>query len=1046
MFKSVDYTAVHNYINGVKLDARASVAPHKPDLIKEIDTLKTCSVDISSMREDRTMAIARWHSTASSFFSARDQLVGVYEGVRDRKIEVGRDWKCNLRDFKVYCQEHVSYGDQKVALVPAVAGMATKEMSASSITAWTQFNVLLGTTGTAGPPDYSVMNQMMRVHNVNTNAVRFVHRLASLYLHLVWCERNMDKIYLTNKPNVENVNSTAAVSSLIARAQCGVQFIPWSSRGGLDDADVLEVLLAAGSGKLSSTTLPGSRFLKLWPFLGQDICMIVDDVALVRAMQNKRAADLTSRQVWFAAVRWITQYSDMKLWDEALQFVGTVCVSPSKGCVLTPSGAMQYGLPPSDMGAFCLGRFIEPIEEGSLATVLGEPTHAVLVEGHVVMATLLGLMMWYGAWKVCGWFYYYRKCSTSDAQEYWRRFALTRTGAPIWRNLQAQLELLLPGNVGRIFSTVTYAEKDAFLNLPNWHNRALQFEEIVARSKKVFEDSAIYGLLSPLRPTRETFNRGAWTTVSDIPAMSNINRAWYSMFTVAELALVTRGRTTLHSSRIVLPTSYRGMVCDYALFAGVDKSGNTFEPAFRISNKVSYYEIIDEKSRRYNYTWYVEEPDGVQLKLPGDQEYSDFPAGPILGGDWPPPSDPDSDGAESESDDDDGEASEKEDGEEGDDGKHSVGVSMDIKANYPALFNMLKRAEHWQDRGDLFPQAAAIDFMHRNGVRNMVTNALAGLISVGVSDDQARTEIDVVREFDVYDTLLKVKKSKRVSMCENVSRVLIHAAKNVTAGRVSKEIIQKYMAVNAAKASLFDNPSMTAEEYLASKSFTVLDKEGLTEIGKDGRKVLSTGRLPNSDSCRALIEGGYPLSSGIGKGVKVPVADVVTNVALDDIESMVRVLIESAWDSNVEPDMEYLREIAGPNFAVSELIQSMNEARQMDAQAKMTEESLNRSGTSGGEKWIPPSLRNLREDTAALVRLGKEIEEPVINAETGLNSEDVSKAVVENVISRTEEEPIQESSNVDAHVSSSGSSAGSIKNVMGATFVETIIGEDGTRH
>lgn len=1047
MFQAQDYSKVHNYINGTKLDARAWVTPKTPAEVTDVKITEACSLDISGLREDKMMASSRWENSVSSRFDARASLVGVYEGVRESVVEVGRDWKANLRDFKVNCVTHVAYGSSKVALVPAVAGMATKDMSAASITAWTQFNVLLGITGTAGPPDYAVMNSMMRVHNTEANPVRFIHRLAALYLHLVWTERCYDKIQLNNRPNVENIGSTAAVTSLIARAQVGYQFIPWSSRGGLDDADVLAVLLAAGSGRLQSTRFAGSRFLKLWPFLGSDVVLLVDDIAMARALQNTRVVDLTSRQVWFAACRWITQYSDMKLWDEALTFVGAFCVSPSKGVVLTPGASATYGLPASNMGQYALGRFIEPLEEGSLATVLGEPNHATMIEGHVVLATLLGLMAWYGAWKVCGWFYHYNKCNDADAREYWRRYASTSKGAPIWKHLQSQLGLLVSGNIGRIFSTVTYGEVDAYKKLSAWHSRALQFEELVSRTGKVFDDTAIYGLLSPLRPTRESFNRGAWTTVGEVPAFANINRAWYSMYTKADLALVTRGRTVLTSARMNLPVSYRGAITDYALFSGIDRAGNKFEPAFRVTNKVHYYELVDEKSRRYNYTWYVEEADGSALQPANDQMYGDYPPIPPIGGAPDPPPGDDSD---DESRGDEEEDDKVHEGEESDAGSAGPpprdlpvgGVKSDLKTNYPHLSAMLSRAENWNDRGDYYQVAVAVETLYRHGVPNMLTNALASLATQGVSDDQARIEIDMIREFDVYETLLPIAQLQRTRVCNAISKVLLNSCRNVTAGRVTKELIQKYMAINAAKNCLTSNPAMTADEYVGGLSWGRKEAEGLLEMGAAGQKVVATGRLPTKEMCRALLEAGYPISAGLaGKGKMNISRPAPSAVALDDIESMMRVLVESAWDAGVEPDMEYLRDIAGPNFAVAELVSAMKSGREMAAQLQLKSESLNVSGSDGDVALTEPSSRILPQGAsvpqALLVTGGP------VTAAAGTSSAGGMKESAAVVITKTGEAPTAALFNVVADASSVTSSEGTIRELQVATFVETIPGDDG---
>lgn len=1116
MFKSVDYTAVHNYISGVLLEPRAPSKTENSDATEDIKILDACSLDLTAFKEVPTMAQARWKNGRNSYFSALDELVGVYQGVRESTVTVGRRWHCNLRMFTPSCMEHIEYGSSKLSLVPAVAGMAANEMSAASITAWTQFNVLLGTSGAAGPPDYSVMSAMMRVQSSYANPVRFIHRLAALYHHCVWAEHNQDTFELRLKPMIENIGTPSAVMSNIGRAQVGIQFVPWASYGGLDDDSVLEVLLAASCGSLKASGLKRSRFLRLWPFIGNDVVLLVEDGKKVASYNALRSIQLTSRQVWFAAVRWVKQYSSLVLWDEAIQFVGTVCVSPSTGNPITPASDFIYALPASNMGAYCLGRFTQPLEEGSLGTVAGEPKHAVLVEECIILATLLGLVAWHGAWRVCGWFFTYGKCNRNEASEFWRRYALTKGGAPVWKNHQAQLSLLTKGNVGRIFSTVTYKDMFAFEKLGNWNTRAIQFDEFISRSRTVFEDTAIYGLLYPMMPTRETFKRKQWarsTVVGDFE--KNINRAWYSMYTVASIAMLTTSGLSATSGSIAIPVSYRGAPVDYALFADLDRQGNKFEPLFRIVSKTAYYELTDPTSKRYHYRWYVEEPDTAVVSIPGMDSKNKLPPGGVFGGplSFPPPDfanpsgisgPPVHDGSDSSSDSDSGSSKQppvinpppmrkvltssdlvgvshkippltrkqkreldkqqiglqsielSTDASKGSDTSKSSEVedylTSDERSKMPpvienkdsgALEFMLARAENFRDRGDFYRQAVLIESLHMYGVDKKYTQAFASLMLTPVSDSQARPEIDIVYEMDVFDVLLALDKGKRQAAVKDICKSLLAILRNVTAGRVFKEITSKYMACGAIELALHSNPAMTAEEYISSCSFRRLQDEGLTTI-EGGRRVVATGRLPDQATIKKLISAGQLLTRGSTKRGKKLAAPPEQSVALDSIEDLLRVIISSAWDAGEEPDLMMLTDIAGENFGVAELVESMRAAKTMDERG-ITSDSLNLCAASGGvplAQEVSQTVVSPLADCAPAEGNGSTNTVPAVMSgpENDLNSKDS----VENAISATQNQSTEESCRGDADASSSESSAVDLSQIATAGFVDPSHGVDGS--
>lgn len=614
MFSKLDTVRVSAYISGIKLDAHTAITAPAETVLAEVDEGRACSLDVSTLMEDAAMRSSRMIKKDGRLsWNGTDAIVSVYKGARTGKIDVGRRWHPRHGKVKFDVVDRNTFGGSTVTIVPAIAGMATRSQDLASVAAWTALNTCMGQPTLAGAPDLDLMGQIYTLNGSTTNSVRFIHRLAAIWLHLSWLEHSQDSLELRFKPAVQFHNTIQSIKEAIESAQTGTQFVPWWNSNTTDNATIFEVLLAASSGKLSSQSGHKSRFLDMWPVLGQEIVLVVNDVATRVKLATLAVVKLSARDVWYAATRWISQYSSMALWDEAIQFVGTMGISPERFNPLMPGGDVCYALPASNMGALCLGRYIQPIEDGALSLMPAHPGFSDYVERHYLMALVMGLMCWHSAWKVLGWFHTYKLCNDTHAAEYWRRYAPTRQGVPVWKNIQAKINTIIPGCVGRIFSTVTYTDQFAFKKLAAIQPRVLQFEELISRSKKVFDDSAIYGYMYPLLPVKSTFPRDRWVRVGESPILNNINRAWYRISTCGELKILVSGTMASSVCDIALPLNYRGAQCDYALQSGIDKLGYNFEPIFKVTNRDSYYELVDEDSPVYHTTWYVEDSDRMPI-------------------------------------------------------------------------------------------------------------------------------------------------------------------------------------------------------------------------------------------------------------------------------------------------------------------------------------------------------------------------------------------------------------------------------------------------
>jgi len=996
MFAAQNLTAVTQYVSGKKLE------PHKgidfSDLTSQTEVAKTSpwSIKLDPMLEPEALAKYRWNRNGDRNFDMRDELVGTWQGSRTETMTLGRLWNGRSGGFKLDCHPGLNYGDTQIGLAPAVAALASSTITTGVTGAWGILHQILGVGGQLGAVDTDLMASLNRVHGSTVNTVRFVHRLAALYWHCIWAaDRGETQLDLVDAPYATLVNSVPQVVGALQSGLSGTQFIPWDCPGALDNASMQSVLYAAGCGRVRAAAgHQNSRAVKVWPSLGGNVRYNVKTQMLADALNQTRTVTLDAGQVWFAAVRWVARYSNLELWDEAVQFVGGVICSPCRGIMGIGDTCASYSLPECAMGAFALGPLIEPIDPMTLGNAPREPAHDTLIESACVTALVTGLVNWNLMWKVCGWYYAHGLATDAQAGEYWRRFLRTNHVTGSWSVAQTHINRLLAGNVGRIWGTVSPSTGQLWKKLRRNHCTAPQWEELLGRSTDVAMSAGIYGLLFPLQPTRATLQRHVWSRAVDFPNSSALDHVYYGLIsclprtvgggavpaiaTPVEIAYTQSSMGFAGSAfSALLDNNYRGTTADHALFAGFDAQGRRFEPVIRVTDQNTYYALTDPTTPCYHTEWFIESPEGIPTLPPLLAEVLGPAVGPAGTGGrpGPPRRAPESDagsvsGEESDSEDNTSAGAGAAATEETDAALASADGSMSALATLKARLVGLPPSAL---RSNAALQAAAgIERASAAGVPDAMLEPLSRWLNKGTLPlpGQADPGFDAVIGANVRDYVERVSPERRSLVTGYLAFTLRHLLSITPPGTAYTDILRRGAGMAAASKALARNPALTAEEALENLGRSELEKMGFWDsdaVRPDTRSSIARGRLPDPVACERLLESGATVLVGIARRGHVATSQPVGAVVeQDSVESFIVTLIQSALDVGATPDVAEIEMMVGEGMDVAALVAKVTAAHELASKATVVgaENALPtpsaQAGGSGQESASPATLTEQR--------------------------------------------------------------------------------------
>jgi len=1013
MYKQQNYQGVINYQSGVKLDPR-ELGPELVIAGEWPSAVRPDVFDVAALKEDPLITETRWDKHT---WDARFNLVATYEGSRQTSVTVGRQWNFTQQGFVPTFTESAPWGDHTIALEPAVAALADQELQTGAVSAWQALQTIIG-GGMAGVPmDRGLLTDLVKVQGGVTNSVRFLHRLAALYWHALTAEGEGSVDVQLRLPAYAITHASAtSLSNHVIQGIGGTQYIPWTEPGARDTTVVMGILWAAASGKLRPANGAGTRFLKYWPSMGEAVTVIAQDRPMVDLLTQTHQVKLDHKAVWFTAMRWAAKYSSVEIFEEAIRYVGALAISPSEGCVPLCSKRFDVALPPSNMGCFAVGPLVAPAIRLSLSACARPPAPAQLVEEAFLRASVYGLFMWHAKYSVVGWYYEHGLTDDTDAEEYMRRMGRHDEQVGVWNAINTNLGTYFNGDVGRLWSRTEPTEQKPWRTMGYWGQRALQWEELLNRTKKLPGDAGIYGTLFPLLAQRDTFSLDVWARAASVPSARTLSHVFYGLQAIDPgintVLRLERGMNVM-TAPVVSLNNYRGNQGDYVFRSGVGKGNVLFEPLVRSVDRDYYYFITDGKSPRFQWDWYIEKPGrnytSAQIGFAGLSSPSLPPAVPI-GGDEP--SDDEYSSAVSDFSEYDSEDDPQPRGREITAIDPPPRVSVFASAAAPAIPLMPKKDAPKQAWIDYVAECAAsntpmgrliaasgdpktavgrigvrLEAMLLRGVPPNTVNAFAALrepsgadVTADVVFQGARKEVN---NMDLYELLKSVRPASRSLVVKDVIKELSHViSAHPPSIRTLSALDKKLHGAMAMSLALEDNPSLTAEEYwdtLNQQRRAVLGGDALAVKGKDGRKFWPDfkflapavrGRIPDEAVSRTLVTGGAPISSAFGEKVVHTLKQATENpsAAVKDIEDLIFSLIKRAWDGGEDPDLEGMGKMIGDRNVVDAIYQKMDAAREA------SKRGFQSTGQLGSGVPVQPSQTQEEEpsNTARLLQLREE--------------------------------------------------------------------------
>nr|WGH72979.1 MAG: putative capsid protein [Trichoderma harzianum dsRNA virus 3] len=998
LYTKKDLTAVRHYVSGVELDPCQTAEEFV--LNGPLPSgVNPCTLDLSPLEEDDQLAAGRWKAGK---YDCKYALVATYEGARKLSTNVGREWSAFGRGFNVKFVPSGMWGDEPMALVPAVASLATNDLEAGSMTSWASLHTLLGANPAGIPLDRQLLTNLNRIQGGKANSVRFIHRLAALFWHSIVSDGGKPvEVEIRQPARALHYNTVAALSNEVEAGLTGVQYVPWSANSLSDSQTVVSVLWAAACGKVSSSAGRTSRFLRYWPELGHQVVVVVDDGALSRGLVGLARVKLDPMMVWFTAMRWCAKYSSVGLFEEAVSFLGGFCFSPANGIFPVNDTVAEVALPPSSMGLFAAAQIIQPKLVLNLGNVPAMPSTHKLAERAVLQSMLLSLLNWHDLYRVVGWYYRHGLTNDADAAEYCRRFARHADQVGAWGAVNSNVQQYAKGDLGRIWSRVASLGKDRYKQTTEWAARAVQWEEIANRTRKLPASSSVYGVFMPLLLNRQSVAFGEWARVADMPDKRSADQAFFGLRTVApnvDYRIRLSHPLATNFIRLQMPVSYRGTIADHAFMSGVARSGEDFEPIFCVTKRSEYYRATDKDTHLYHYRWFVESVGkDVTEWLPKSAVLAP-PAAPtaITGG--PPVDDGQSDTDVSDLGGD--EFSVTSDIEEVAGPPVAApkkGTSLQVVVpdgvdETDALFHALSAAQTPQERGsELFKMGLRYEQLLRNGVPTELVKAYSTLRILGVPPAGAAIPsyseaMNEVRKQRTVETLTGVKPAMRQRILDIMIEEQLDVVRNCHPGSSQVECAQVLRGMYSIRLGLSDSTALTAREYWDALGRKERLGLGVKEPGGvpttkdyDLLPAVTRGRLATDEMSKELLLAGIPVSQGIGARLSTASKQAREQpaMAVDSVGDLITTMIQSAFDAGEQPDREMLVSLCEDANLVDSLLQKMDASANVEESGfrsgmRKEGESQSASEESGAEGTAPASVGPWRPKSVSTLAMSAE--------------------------------------------------------------------------
>jgi hypothetical protein len=467
-------------------------------------------------------------------------------GVRNDKVAaevaIGRDWAANYPGTMRF-EVGLPWGDAKLALLPAFAGLGDEVLDRTAISALSSMPYAFAN---ARATDFSVSarHAVRQLSHRNFNPVRLLWRLAAMWLGATIAEEQGGDLEVTALKHAREprwIIGTNDLNVMLVEAASGHEqtlFVDIGQEEGRP-TKLLEVLLTATAGQVAwrdRTGRPLPSLLSHWPDINNCVLNVYGGVQV-----PIEPGSMSAITIWEAAATYVQQHGIQDIWSEVLSGVAVHALRPAGDSVWVGHVEAATHLPRSELSADGLGPLSQPMRAWVYASrAISYPDTAVL--------------LWEGTARYAA---YSVALSMAAAEMGAETLAFDKTPA----RQQALLELqglpqlnYVPLNhvANNILSSLGWSEAFGRIFLTTYgktrsctgRNRAsrmltyllsehtVQWEEVLPYLSHLPNTAAIYPTLFPVSADI-TYPIKRWLTCSVISGRSGTADAFYSVAAVA---------------------------------------------------------------------------------------------------------------------------------------------------------------------------------------------------------------------------------------------------------------------------------------------------------------------------------------------------------------------------------------------------------------------------------------------------------------------------------------------------------------------------------
>jgi len=520
------------------------------------------------------------------------------------------------------------WGAGTTTLAPAFAGLASSVVDTGVTSSWAS---LLAHFGEGATPANSILTSHVRNrHNAQVNPVRFVMRLAIMYMMASTLEIDGDSLAVQRAtwPDVRDISLTAHVSRLLddTRMGSGCVYLNGSYDSLISQEELTVLYIACSTDPI--WRLNGDHSLAhFWPVMPQMI-LAYSQIQFVNIVPQASAA-----AIWRTAVLWCGRYSTVALFRECIHFVATIMMSPKANSPILLGERGMIHLPVARMEGYGLGPLIQPMSEAEHADYV-EPSIPALLGETIPQAMFLGLVHLHSLWHGVLTAVQFGDLNVPDAQLAFRRYTRSMNGSSHSKWLAAYITKYdgASGTLGRLLGNFLPAlavnrelggksRHRGAISASKFFSRIvraednLQWEEVALTGLKMPLESTIWGYIYPMCIKEGTYQRTGWGLPKNFAAGRSLAEACTSVHGVGLwqgssavwrfLAESANGmRTTISLPIRMSGTTGRAM--DYSFRAYRSKTETIYTPIFQVRDPEYVRFLSDSACYVYHLKWYTE--------------------------------------------------------------------------------------------------------------------------------------------------------------------------------------------------------------------------------------------------------------------------------------------------------------------------------------------------------------------------------------------------------------------------------------------------------